>query len=331
MSRNSAGPQWRLARFVRTDAEAGVDADVRAEPAGEVGLVVGDRIVALAEALRSGLGADWAKDVPGAHEWLLAPDRTELFLAIGIWPGLLDAAAQAIAEGTARQQRLDEVRLLAPIAQPQKIVAVGLNYASHADEADRELPKYPVLFAKFANTLTGPQDDIPIPRASHRIDYEGELAVVIGWPASWVGREEALRYVAGYTIANDVSARDYQFRTKEMLQGKSFDHFCPLGPWITGAGQVGELGELTLTTQVNGEQRQSAGLNEMLFDVPFLVEYISQVMTLLPGDVILTGTPAGIGGTMNPRRWLLDGDRVDIEITGLGSISNRFVEPEGSR
>jgi acylpyruvate hydrolase len=319
MFTNSDGPQ-RLARF--SGAGSG---------AAEVGLVIGDRIVGLADALRAVSGDDWASGVPGAQAWLHSPDRTELFLAIDTWPDLLDTAARAVAEGLVEPSRCDDVRMLPPVAQPQKIVAVGLNYASHADEAERELPKYPVLFAKFANALTGPQDDVPIPRASHRIDYEGELAIVIGRTASWVGREEAQQYIAGYTIANDVSARDYQFRTKEMLQGKSFDHFCPLGPWITRADQLGELAGLTLTTQVNGEPRQSAGLNEMLFDVPFLVEYISQVMTLLPGDVVLTGTPAGIGGTMTPRRWLRDGDLVDIEITGLGRISNRFVAPDGSR
>lgn len=305
---NSEVPQ-RLARF--SGAASG--------SVGEVGLVIGDRIVVLADAIRAVSGDDWAGEVPGAREWLSQPDRTELFLAIETWPDLLDTAARAVADGVVESSRCDDVRLLPPVTQPQKIVAVGLNYASHADEADRELPKYPVLFAKFGNTLTGPHDDIPIPRASHRIDYEGELAIVIGRTASWVGREEAERFIAGYTIANDVSARDYQFRTKEMLQGKSFDHFCPLGPWITRADQVGELGGLTLTTEVNGEQRQSAGLNEMLFDVPFLVEYISQVMTLLPGDVILTGTPDGIG-PMQP------GDEVEVSIAGLGALTNTVVK-----
>jgi acylpyruvate hydrolase len=217
------------------------------------------------------------------------------------------------------------VRLLPPVHAPQKIVAVGLNYASHAAEADRDTSEYPVLFAKFANTLTGPYEDVPIPRASHRIDYEGELAVVIGRRASHVNRDQADAYVAGYAVANDVSARDYQFRTKEMLQGKTFDHFCPLGPWLAKPRPVTALGGLRLTTTVNGEPRQSATLGEMIFDVPFLVEYLSAFMTLLPGDVLLTGTPAGIGATMKPRRWLRDGDTVDVSIDEIGRISNRFT------
>jgi acylpyruvate hydrolase len=280
------------------------------------GVVVGDRIVDLAAAVGDRLDP---ADARGA-DWLRAPGRLELFLALHGWPDLVAAATD-----TAPAHALADVTLRPPVQRPEKIIGVGLNYVSHADEAERAVPEYPVLFAKFANTLTGPHDDVPIPRASHRIDYEGELAVVIGHRTHYATRDEADAAIAGYAVANDVSARDYQFRTKEMLQGKSFDHFCPLGPVITRPRAAGDLGSLALTTRVNGEQRQSAKLGEMLFDVPFLVEYLSAIMTLEPGDVILTGTPAGIGGGMRPRRWLRDGDRVDIEIAEIGRIGNTFV------
>ncbi|BCB83064.1 fumarylacetoacetate hydrolase family protein [Phytohabitans suffuscus] len=288
-------------------------------PHARAGLVLADRIADLAAAL------DKSRP-PGTGAWLADPGRVELFLAVEGWPDLVAEAAAAPGPSWA----LDEVTLLPPVRAPQKIIGIGLNYASHADEAERTVPEYPVLFGKFANTLTGPYDDVPIPRASHRIDYEGELAVVIGRRASEVTRDEADTVIAGYAVANDVSARDYQFRTKEMLQGKSFDSFCPLGPWIGKPCPVEALGALTLTTDVNGERRQSATLGEMVFDVPRLVEYISAIMTLEPGDVILTGTPAGIGGGMKPRRWLRDGDRVEIEIAGVGRIGNTFVKRHGA-
>jgi acylpyruvate hydrolase len=211
------------------------------------------------------------------------------------------------------------------VRRPGKIVAVGLNYHSHVADAHREVPEYPILFAKFPNTLTGAQDDVRLPHASQRIDYEGELAVVIGRRAFGVARSDADSVVAGYAVANDVSARDYQFRTKEMLQGKTFDSFCPLGPWISKPCPVEELGSLALTTRVNGQQRQSAHLGEMIFDVPFLIEYMTAFMTLEPGDVILTGTPGGVGAGLDPRRWLRDGDVVEVEISQIGRISNRFV------
>jgi acylpyruvate hydrolase len=222
------------------------------------------------------------------------------------------------------------VTLHQPLHKPDKIIAVGLNYASHAAEADREISPYPVLFAKYSNTLSGPGEPIPIPRATHRVDYEGELGVVVGRRAKEISRDQADAYVAGYLVSNDVSARDYQFRTKEMLQGKTFDGFCPIGPGISKARPAEQLGDLRLTTRVNGELRQNARLAEMIFDVPTLVEYVSQILTLEPGDLILTGTPSGIGATMSPRRWLRDGDVVVIEIDDVGVLTNPVAGPDGS-
>lgn len=285
----------------------------------QAGIVLGEKVINLNQALVAGVGGTSLP--PEAAEWLRTPGRLELFLALPDWPELV-TAVESSGEG---DFALSEVSLRNPVSRPQKIIGVGLNYASHAEEAEREAPEFPVLFAKFANTLTGPFDEVPIPRASHRIDYEGELAVVVGRRTRHATRETADEAIAGYAIADDVSARDYQFRTKEMLQGKSFDHFCPLGPWISKPRAATDLADLTLTTHVSGEQRQSARIGEMIFDVPFLIEYISNIMTLEPGDVILTGTPAGIGGGMKPRRWLRPGDRVDIEISELGWIGNTFV------
>lgn len=295
--------------------------------AGSAGLVHAERVVPLAAALSRVHGQTWFEGHAAAREWLTAPDRLERFLAIESWPELLGPVVDALDDLASQPDAvpLPQVTLWPPVQAPQKIVAVGLNYPSHAAEADRAAPDYPVLFAKFANTLTGPRDDVAIPRASHRIDYEGELAVVIGRRAVAVDRADADAYIAGYAVANDVSARDYQFRTKEMLQGKTFDHFCPLGPWLTKPRPAGQLAALRLTTTVRGELRQSAPLGDMIFDVPYLIEYLSAIMTLLPGDVLLTGTPGGIGAAMKPRRWLRDGDEVEIDIAEVGTITNRFV------
>jgi acylpyruvate hydrolase len=293
------------------------------------GLEHDGRLVELAGAFAAVHGPSWDGRDPAVHEWLREPHRLELFLGIESWEAMLAPVAGGLAElaasGEVPSWPVSEGELRSPVRRPEKIVAVGLNYVSHAEEAERELPQYPMLFAKFANTLTGPSADIPIPRASHRIDYEGELAIVIGRTTKHAGRDDADGCVAGYAIANDVSARDYQFRTREMLQGKTFDDFCPLGPWITKPVALDALGTLHLQTSVNGEVRQAAKLGEMLFDVPFLIEYLSAFMTLRPGDVVLTGTPAGIGATMSPRRWLRDGDVVEVRIDGIGAIRNTFV------
>jgi len=306
---HSTGTRAGLAAFRRPGSSA-----------DRAGLVVGDRLLDLSDALDE---RTLPPDRAGAARWRREPGRLELFLAVEGWEDLVAVAADAV--DPAATVALADVTLRPPVCRPEKIIGVGLNYVSHADEAERDLPEFPVLFAKFANTLTGPYDDVPIPRASHRIDYEGELAVVIGRRTRYATRETADAAVAGYAVANDVSARDYQFRTKEMLQGKSFDDFCPLGPWISKPRPVGDIGGLVLETHVNGERRQKVTLGEMVFDIPFLVEYLSAFMTLEPGDVILTGTPGGIGAALKPRRWLRDGDRVEIEVAEVGRIGNTFV------
>ena len=280
------------------------------------GLVVGDEVIPLTPEAATVAGGSTASF--DSVRDLLAEPRLVRALAEPAIVEQLRAYQEAYAIG--------DVRLLAPIPKPGKIIGVGLNYVSHADEASSEVPEYPMLFAKFANTVAGPFDDVCIPRVTHRIDYEGELAVVIGAGGRYIDHEAALDHVGGLMIANDVSARDYQFRTREMLSGKSFDGFAPMGPWLTSLDEVGDIGSLRLGTWVNGEQRQSATIAEMVFSIAHLVSYVSDIMTLEPGDVILTGTPSGIGATLNPRRWLRPGDEVRVEISGLGEIRNRVVE-----
>ena len=216
-------------------------------------------------------------------------------------------------------------KLLAPLV-PTDILCIGLNYRAHAAESGASVPENPVLFIKSSNTLNNPFDPIPIPRRSQQIDYEAELAVVIGKTAKYVTRQNALDYVFGYTCANDVSARDWQ-REKSLgggqfVRGKSFDGFCPLGPCIVTADEIPNPNTLRLRTLLNGQVMQDHTTADMIFDVPALIESLSSTMTLRPGDVILTGTPSGVGFARNPPVWMRDGDSVIIEIERIGRLEN---------
>ena len=206
---------------------------------------------------------------------------------------------------------LDDVRLLAPIL-PSKVVCLGKNYAAHAAEFDSEVPEEPLLFLKPSTSVIGPGDAIPLPSISRRVDYEGELAVVIGRLARSVRAEEAFRYILGYTCANDVTLRDLQRRDGQWTRAKGFDGSCPLGPWIQTELDPNDA---RVETRVNGDTRQSATTAEMVFGVATVIEYITTFMTLLPGDVVLTGTPEGVGK-------LEPGDRVEVEVDGLGVLAN---------
>jgi 2-keto-4-pentenoate hydratase/2-oxohepta-3-ene-1,7-dioic acid hydratase in catechol pathway len=221
---------------------------------------------------------------------------------------------------TGNRYPLAEVRLLAPVL-PSKVVAVGKNYAEHVKEmrelyADPQLPAEPVLFLKPSTSVTGPGDRIAYPvKITDRVDYEGELAVIIGRLCRDVPRERAEDVIFGYTCANDVTARDLQARDGQWTRAKGFDTFCPLGPWMETGTNPADLG---ITTTVNGSVRQHARTSELLYDVPSLVAYVSSVMTLLPGDVLLTGTPEGVGP-------LVDGDEVSVTIESIGTLTNRVV------
>ena len=222
-------------------------------------------------------------------------------------------------------QRLRVEKLLAPIV-PSDILCIGLNYREHAKESGGQIPENPMLFIKAGNTLTNPFDPILIPRRSSQIDYECELAVVIGKAAKHVSRERALDYVLGYTAANDVSSRDWQ-REKSLgggqfARGKSFDTFCPLGPAIVTRDEIRNPNALRIKTILNGQTMQDNTTGDMIFDVPALIESLSSTMTLRPGDVILTGTPQGVGFARTPPVWLKAGDRCVIEIEGIGRLEN---------
>ncbi|MGA2230436.1 MAG: fumarylacetoacetate hydrolase family protein [Tepidisphaeraceae bacterium] len=223
------------------------------------------------------------------------------------------------------ERRLKVEKLLAPLI-PTDILCIGLNYRRHAAESKSEIPARPMLFIKASNTLNNPFDPIPIPRLSNMIDYEGELAVVIGKTAKHVSRADALNYVLGYTAANDVSSRDWQ-RDKSLgggqfARGKSFDGFCPIGPAIITADEIPNPNALQLRTLLNGETMQDASTSDMIFDVPTIIESLSSTMTLRPGTIILTGTPHGVGMGRTPPIFLKPGDKVVVEIEKIGSLEN---------
>jgi len=214
------------------------------------------------------------------------------------------------------------------VTRPNKIICIGLNYRKHAEETNAPIPESPVVFCKFNNALTGNQAPIVIPKATHKVDYEAELAIVIGKKAKDVPQEKALEYVLGYCCANDLSARDLQRRTSQWLLGKTCDGFSPLGPYLVTADEVGNPNDLEIRTFVNGEVRQHSNTADMIFPCDEIISYISMHMTLLPGDVILTGTPAGVVMGYPPEKqvFLKPGDSVTVEIEKLGSLTNRFVK-----
>jgi 2-keto-4-pentenoate hydratase/2-oxohepta-3-ene-1,7-dioic acid hydratase in catechol pathway len=209
-----------------------------------------------------------------------------------------------------------------PISRPGKIVCVGLNYKDHAAEGGQDLPKAPLLFAKWGNTLIGPGEPIVIPEESKQVDYEAELGVVIGRTAKKVSESEALEYVEGYICVNDVSARDLQFADGQWTRGKSPDTFCPVGPTLVPASEVADPQALAIKCIVNGQVLQDSSTAQMIFSVAEIIAYASRTVTLEPGDLIATGTPAGVGVFRDPKVLLQDGDEVSVEIEGLGTLTN---------
>lgn len=208
------------------------------------------------------------------------------------------------------------------VPSPEKIVCVGLNYRDHVREMGNELPEHPTLFAKFAPALIGAHDDIVLPRASEAVDWEAELTVVIGAPVRHADAAAARAAIAGYTVLNDVSVRDYQYRTKQFLQGKTFEATTPIGPWLVTADEVPD-GGLPVTTVLDGETVQDSTTAELVFSPVDLVVYLSEILTLRPGDVIATGTPGGVGHARTPPRYLTDGAELVTSIGGVGELRNR--------
>ena len=257
------------------------------------------------------------------------PTEMCAFLAAGA--DALAAARQAAESANAPRLALADVTVEAPILRPPKILAVGLNYRDHIAETGMQTPKYPMIFNKQSTAVTGPDTAIHVPRVSGDVDYEGELAVVIGRFCRHVPKNRAAEVIAGYTIAHDVSVRDWQRRVPTFTMGKSFDTHCPLGPYLVTADEVGDPHALDIKTWVNGEMRQSSNTCQLLFDCFDLVEHLSTAFTLEPGDVISTGTPGGVGFAMKPPKYLKPGDRVKIAIDKLGVLENRVVaEPENT-
>jgi 2-keto-4-pentenoate hydratase/2-oxohepta-3-ene-1,7-dioic acid hydratase in catechol pathway len=246
-----------------------------------------------------------------------------------------EEAFQALAAHVRRMESAGEPQLFLDesslrfgpcVPEPGKIICVGLNYRKHAEESNMAVPEYPVLFNKFSNTLAAHGEEIMLPKNSQQVDYEAELAIVIGRRAKRVKREEALSYVAGYCNANDLSARDLQMRTSQWLLGKCCDGFSPVGPYLVTSDEVGNPNDLEIKAIVNGEVRQHSNTSDMIFPCDEIVHYISQYMTLEPGDIILTGTPEGVilGYPKERQVWLKDGDEVTIEIEKLGCLTNRM-------
>lgn len=277
----------------------------------QLGAVVDDQVINLAEASGGTL-----------------PNDMRAFLQMG--DAALQAAEQVATKQNATEQgvALDDVKLLSPITDPGKVVAIGLNYIDHIKESNAEVPKIPIMFTKYTSSIVGHGDEVRWdPKVSEKVDWEIELAVVIGKSAYRVSEDEAMDYVVGYTVCNDVSARDLQIeKGDQWIRGKSLDTFCPLGPCLVTKDEIADPHNLPLKTTVNGKVMQDSNTKELLFKIPYLISYLSQAFTLEPGDVIITGTPPGVGMGMKPPLYLKDGDVMTVEIEGIGALTNSCVE-----
>jgi acylpyruvate hydrolase len=301
------------------------------------GVIVDDWVVDLERAYRHVLEERGTPRAAGRATGLLPPSLKAVLDggadSLAAATDVVRAARTALAEANRRWEvegmatPLDRARLWAPIPDPDKIVCMGRNYRAHAEEGGGSVPEAPELFAKFANSLVGHNWPIELPAISNEVDYEAELAVVIGRRAKDVSAAEALDYVAGYTILHDVSARDYQLRTSQWLAGKGMDTFAPMGPWIVTSDEIPDPQKLQMKLEIGGQVLQDANTSTMVFSVSESISYISRVMTLEPGDVISTGTPEGVGFVRKPPIYLKAGDVVNISIDGIGKLSNPVVGP----
>jgi len=221
-------------------------------------------------------------------------------------------------------------RIGACVGNVGKVVAIGLNYRKHAEEAGMPIPTEPIFFMKATSSICGPNDDVIIPRGSQKTDYEVELAIVIGTKASYVSEQDVKKHIAGYCVVNDVSEREYQLeRLGQWTKGKSCDTFCPIGPYLVTADEIQDAGKLQVTTDVNGERRQDSNTADLIFGIDQIVSYVSQFMTLYPGDVIPTGTPQGVAMGFKPPKFLQAGDRMRVAVEGLGEQNSRLVAYPG--
>ncbi|MBP1969434.1 acylpyruvate hydrolase [Virgibacillus natechei] len=295
-----------------------------------IGFIINEKVYDIQEGYRQLLIFRQEEDLANAVDTVLPADPDRFF---SIGESAIERAAEAynyirVSDSHFTAFHLEDLYLSNPVLNPSKIICVGKNYADHVAEMKSDLPEYPVLFAKFNNALIGPEDAIEKPEVTTKLDYEVELAVVIGKETSKVSQEDALDYVAGYTIGNDISARDLQKRTPQWLQGKTLDRSTPIGPWVVTSDEMTEPSDLAIRSYVNGEVRQSSTTSNLIFDVPYLIEFISNLITLKPGDIILTGTPDGVGFAMDPPQYLTGGDVVTLEIENIGKMVNKVQEPE---
>jgi 2-keto-4-pentenoate hydratase/2-oxohepta-3-ene-1,7-dioic acid hydratase in catechol pathway len=240
------------------------------------------------------------------------------------WPTLKDRFSR-IVQNTKPRYQIGDVHLLAPVPRPQKILAIGLNYADHIAESGAATPERQIWFSKLPNAVNGPYDAIQMPKASSAIDYEAELVFIIGKRCRHVVAEKAPEVIFGYAAGNDISVRDWQFHTPQWLIGKSFDSHAPFGPWIVTADEIGDPHALGIRCLVNGETRQSSNTKNLVFNCFDQIAYLSQAMTLEPGDVVFTGTPGGVGQSMKPPKLLKSGDTVRVEIDRIGFLSAKMV------
>jgi 2-keto-4-pentenoate hydratase/2-oxohepta-3-ene-1,7-dioic acid hydratase in catechol pathway len=239
---------------------------------------------------------------------------------------VLSAGVTALQNGGAyRAYALESVRLHAPLANPPRIFCIGLNYRDHAIESGMEIPKFPVVFFKMAPSIVGPGEAIVLPAITKEPDYEAEFAFVIGKGGFQISAADAMSHVYGYTIINDVSARDIQFSTSQWSLSKSLPTFCPMGPAIVTADEIADPHKLDIQLSIDGEVLQHSNTKELIFKIPTLIEYISSITPLLPGDIVSTGTPFGVGLGRNPKRWLKAGETVTITVEGLGQLINPVV------
>jgi 2-keto-4-pentenoate hydratase/2-oxohepta-3-ene-1,7-dioic acid hydratase in catechol pathway len=273
----------------------------------------------------SGNGSTWGVLEGSTVHSLATHSEGEPAVADLASEGYLASVAAAVERGGLSTVPAAEVDLLAPVPRPGKIVAVGLNYRDHAEEQGADIPESPILFSKAPTAVTHPGSPVVLPEDEEKVDYEAELGVVVGATARRVDREEAPGYVAGYTAINDVSGRDAQFDDGQFFRGKSYDTFAPMGPTIVPDHAL-DPNALDVACRVNGETKQSSNTEEFIFDVGEMIEYISHVMTLRPGDVISTGTPGGVGIFRDPPELLEAGDEVEVEIEGIGTLSNPVVD-----
>lgn len=293
-----------------------------------IGALVDGQIIDLASSLESALTAEGAPpDVAAREAAARIPQSMRTYLNLG-GTGLRsarDAVACALDHDSVPRLPVESTRLVAPVGDPQKIICIGQNYRDHCAEQNQPLPERAIIFAKFPTALIGPGADIVLPRLSQQVDYEAELAFVIGKRARHVPESEARDYIAGYMCLNDVSARDIQFGDKQWVRGKTFDTFAPTGPCLVTTDEIPDPHALDIQLTLNGQTMQSSNTSNLIFGVFHLVSYLSAVMTLEPGDIVTTGTPGGVGIFRTPPVLLKPGDEVSITIERVGTLTNPVV------